>query len=100
MSRNYFRYNVSGGRFNLGCLVRGNSNKFNQNDIRVTSLDQIDCPVPFNENEELVSSILNIETRSEEQPLTVSEAFYCLYSEFHNVQTNLIPHKGLKNTNR
>lgn len=60
-----YEYKVSDGE--TGCVIRGHPNKFKQNDVMCTTLDQLECPVPFSENEELVSSILSIEhTESQE----------------------------------
>ncbi|XP_053387400.1 death domain-containing protein 1-like isoform X2 [Mercenaria mercenaria] len=62
-----YEYKVDDDKFDVGCIIRGNPNKFNRNDVTCSSLDQIDCPLPFSENEELVSAILNIEHRTPEQ---------------------------------
>ncbi|XP_052785943.1 death domain-containing protein 1-like [Mya arenaria] len=61
-----YEYQVDG---ELGCIVRSSPGELSQNDIRVTSLDQIDHPVPFSEQEELVSAILDIQGRGEEARL-------------------------------
>ncbi|KAH3865873.1 hypothetical protein DPMN_028917 [Dreissena polymorpha] len=55
----------------LGCVVRGQPNKFNKNDVTVTSQDQLEHPVPFGENEELVSYILLLQGHDDKAILKV-----------------------------
>ena len=66
----------------MGCVIRADPNKFNRNDVTCTILDQIDCPVPFSENEELVSVILGIEHSNADGQLKVSSLFLYLHGYY------------------
>ena len=54
------RYKVQDQPIDIGCIIRAQSNKFDSNGIRCKALDQLSCPVPFSENEELVSCIIEL----------------------------------------
>ena len=47
-------------------MIRGPPNKFSQNDVTVNELDQLECPVPFGDHEELSSAILDLTSRYED----------------------------------
>ncbi|XP_060552931.1 death domain-containing protein 1-like isoform X2 [Ruditapes philippinarum] len=64
-----YEYKVDDDRFDVGCIIRADPNKFNRNDVTCTVLDQMESPVPFSESEELVSLILHLEYRNAEEKL-------------------------------
>lgn len=83
MYRNFAsRYKLPGSDQELACVIRAPPNKLRQNDVTIIELDQIECPVPFSENEELASAILDITGSTEDDQSKASSRLpvFCLRS--------------------
>ncbi|KAL3885307.1 hypothetical protein ACJMK2_025385 [Sinanodonta woodiana] len=45
----------------FGCIIRAPPSKFNESDVTCRLIDRLDCPLHFEQHEELVSNIIQIE---------------------------------------
>lgn len=83
----FFRYKVQDQPVDLGCIIRAPPNKFDSNSVRCTALEQINCPVPFAENEELVSCIICLSPTREDfqlqEPIAVCIPFIAPRTSAH-----------------
>lgn len=59
----------------VGCMVRGNPSKFDQSQLELEVMDQMQCRVTYETQEELVSCVLKLTNKANEQE-TFEEPIY------------------------
>jgi len=75
----FYRINIKSDSHDLGvgCLVRGNPNHFDQSKLLLDVVDQHDCKLSYDSQEELVSCILRFTPTTDSGSFQVRHT--CLY---------------------